>query len=664
MQMTVSKIRTIVGFALAIALPCTVNVGATPAGAAQLNWSGPTPVDEPTPNAIACPSEGLCVAVDSGGMVLHTSNPLAPSPAWSKASKIPSASPLTAVSCAAEGLCVAVDDEGQAFASTTPAGGGGTWKSKEIDGKTPLTSVSCPSSGLCVAVDREGRALTSTDPWASSPTWTPRTIDSGTALKAVSCPSESLCVAVDADGRVLASGSPASASSWPTGFFDGLGEPVAISCPSTALCVAVDSAGDVLASADPGAGNPTWSSTAHLAGEPLAVSCTSTGLCAFTTHAGTVFAGDDPTAAPPSWTPTGGDGADLPDIACLSAGACLGLDANGGFARGLVPAPGVLSAPASEVSATEATLNATVAPNDGTLSQCEILYGPTNAYGQNVPCSTTPTPSGGSQSVHARVSGLAADSGYHFALLATNPGGTAVSSDATFTTLEAVTVVTPYPSISGVPGVGERMYCNPGVPTNTTATVAYQWVRDTTVIAKATNSSYVIQSADAKHHLQCRVTTTDAAGSATAGSAFVAVPATGIIAAVGETKIARLTSSGPVLSIPVTCSQQAAGGCTIAIRTTSVQTVRVGKATRRETLTLATGKTHLTRGQRRTIKLTLNATGRRLLAKSHLLHVKVAITGTVIGALQAKLATSTLTMHASSAHAARRASAHPAQRPR
>jgi hypothetical protein len=666
MQMTVSTIRR-----LALALCSLAGVlvlagaagGASTAAAAQLSWSASIQVDESggTPSAIACPSEGLCVAVDSAGMVFHMSNPLAPSSAWSKASKIPSAAHLTAVSCASESLCVAVDDEGQAFASTNPAGSGGTWKSKEIDGSSPLTGISCPSTGLCVAVDREGRAIESTNPGAASPSWTPRSIDSGTALKAVSCPSESLCVAVDAAGRVLASGQPASASSWPVGFFDGLGEPVAISCPSTGLCVAVDSAGDVLASADPGAGN-TWSSTPNLTGEPLAVSCASTGLCAFTTRAGSAFAGDDPTAAPPAWTPAGADHTALPDVACLPAGACLALDASGGFVRGLVPAPAVSSPTATEVTPTEATLNGTIDPNGGNLSQCTVLYGPTAAYGPSAPCTTTPTPAAGAQAVHARIAGLAAGTAYHFTLLATNAGGTSVATDATFTTAKAVSVVTPYPSISGVPGVGERMYCNPGVPSNTTATVAYQWVRDTTAIAKATNSSYVIQSADAKHHLQCRVTTTDAAGSVTAGSAFVAVPATGIIAAVGETKIARLTSSGPVLSIPVTCSQQAAGGCTIAIRTTSVQTVRVGKATRRETLTLATGKTHLTRGQRRTIKLTLNATGRRLLAKSHLLHVQVAITGTVIGALQAKLATTALTMRASAAHSSRHTSGHAARR--
>ena len=665
MHMTFSRIRTIVGFALAIALPCAVNVGATPAGAAQLNWSGPTQADESggTPSAIACPSESLCVGVDSAGAILHTGDPLDSSPSWGKA-KSGSVTGLTAISCPSSSLCVAVGEHGDALNSTNPSGGNGAWNHESLPGGPILTGVSCPSAGLCVAVDSQGSAFTTTDPTATTPSWSEHPIDSGTALKSVACPSESLCVAVDADGNVLTTTSPAGGGSW-SAARRAFGELIALSCPSTGLCVAADSIGDILASANPGAAHPTWNTTLGLAGEPLAVSCAATELCAIATHGGGVLASYDPTAAEPFSPAVPADHTALPDIACVPAGACLALDAGGGFVRGLVPKPEAVSAPASEVSATEATLNATVAPNDGTLSQCEILYGPTVAYGQSAPCASTPSPSGGSQSVHARVSGLAADSAYHFALLATNPGGTAVSADATFTTLKAVSLVTPYPSISGVPGVGERMYCNPGVPSGSTATLAYQWVRDSTPIAKATNSSYVIQSADAKHHLQCRVTTTDAAGSITAGSAFVAVPATGIVAAVGETKIARLTSSGPVLSVPVTCSQQAAGGCSISIRiTAAVIQTRPHRASRHVTLTLASGQTHLKRGERRTIKLTLNATGRRLLAKSHLLHVKVAITGTVIGALQAKLATTALTMRATSAHAAGRASAHPAQRPR
>ncbi|HTR89493.1 MAG TPA: hypothetical protein VMG62_05225, partial [Solirubrobacteraceae bacterium] len=260
------------------------------------------------------------------------------------------------------------------------------------------------------------------------------------------------------------------------------------------------------------------------------------------------------------------------------------------------------------------------------------------------------------------ITGLAANSTYHFALQARNAGGSTTSPDAVFTTTRAVGVVTPYPSISGVPGVGERLYCNPGVPSGAAATIAYSWVRDSTPIAKATSSAYKVQSADAKHHLQCLVTATDAAGSVTGHSAFVAVPATGIVAAAGETRIARLSSSGAVLSIPVTCSPQAAGGCAIAIRVTVTQTVRVGRASRHVTLRLAGGATHMARAQKRTIKLTLDTAGRRLLAKRHVLRVKIEVRGTVIGALQARLASTSLTMRASAARPATRSSGHAAAR--
>jgi hypothetical protein len=632
----------------------TVGSAALGAGTAwaavPLQWSSPTSVDAgQSPSAIACPSEQLCAAVDRTGHVLHTTDPAATG-SWSKPAKLTS-SPLTALACPSASLCVTVDEGGEGFASASPAGSTSGWHEANIHGTAPLTGVSCPSSNLCVAIDKSGDTWTSTDPSASSPTWRKAEIDPGQELKAISCPSETLCVAVDAAGRALTSTDPTAGSpGWQTRSIGQVGEPVvAISCPTAGLCVALDSAGDALASGDPGAANPTWSSTEiDLAGEPATVSCATSGLCVTLDPAGGALASDSPTAAIPAWSGSTGDpGAAPTGISCLPAGLCVAIDTSGRVLTALVPAPAVTSTAAVEVSSGEATLTGTVDPRDAALRECRFEYGPTVAYGQSVVCTAMPSPAGGPQTVSARISELAAASAYHFRILAVSAGGTSAGADETLTTAKPLSIVQPHPSISGVPGIGERLYCNTGVSSDVTVTITYVWVRDTTAIAHATNSSYVVQSADAKHHLQCRVTATDSAGSATVGSGFVAVPATGVLAAAGETKVAKLLSSGAIVSVPVTCSSQAPGGCSISVRITIAQT-RPRKPVRHVTVTLASVTVHMKRGERRTIRLVLNAAGRRLLAHKRRLAVKVSVNGTVIGALEASLATATLTLRASS----------------
>jgi hypothetical protein len=54
--------------------------------------------------------------------------------------------------------------------------------------------------------------------------------------------------------------------------------------------------------------------------------------------------------------------------------------------------------------------------------------------------------------------------------------------------------------------------------------------------------------------------------------------------------------------------------------------------------------------EQRTILLKLNATARRLLTREHRLTVKVSVSGTVIGALSASLATTTLMLRDPSGH--------------
>ena len=110
--------------------------------------------------------------------------------------------------------------------------------------------------------------------------------------------------------------------------------------------------------------------------------------------------------------------------------------------RTLANAPTVVTKPATSVTQTSATLNATVNPNGGEISECKFEYGETKAYGSTVPCTPSKPGSGNSPvEVSASVSGLASDTAYHFRISATNSGGTSSGLNQRFTT-DPPTVVT------------------------------------------------------------------------------------------------------------------------------------------------------------------------------------------------------------------------------
>jgi hypothetical protein len=98
-------------------------------------------------------------------------------------------------------------------------------------------------------------------------------------------------------------------------------------------------------------------------------------------------------------------------------------------------APTVETGSASEVTPTSATLSATVNPNGETVSECKFEYGTTVSYGSSVPCSSSPGSGSSPVAVSASVTGLAANTTYHFRISATNATGTSKGSDETFTTL-------------------------------------------------------------------------------------------------------------------------------------------------------------------------------------------------------------------------------------
>jgi hypothetical protein len=118
-------------------------------------------------------------------------------------------------------------------------------------------------------------------------------------------------------------------------------------------------------------------------------------------------------------------------------------DANGTSTGGpsytyfTTPPPAVVTGLGSSVRSASATLNATVNPDGGEVTECKFEYGTTPSYGQSAPCTPSPGSGGAPVAVSAPITGLAPKTSYHFRISATNLGGTTQGGDEALTTLRA-----------------------------------------------------------------------------------------------------------------------------------------------------------------------------------------------------------------------------------
>ncbi|HXR30014.1 MAG TPA: hypothetical protein VN752_02595, partial [Solirubrobacterales bacterium] len=138
----------------------------------------------------------------------------------------------------------------------------------------------------------------------------------------------------------------------------------------------------------------------------------------------------------------------------------------------LVPDP--ITNPASGITQTVATLNASINPS-GYATTYQFEYGKTTAYGTSVPIPAKEIGSGGAPvSVSQSISGLTTGTTYHFRVAATNKEGTVAGGDLTFTTGIAPPT---YQSAFGSSGSGNGQF---KVMTNIAVDPADQslWVTD------------------------------------------------------------------------------------------------------------------------------------------------------------------------------------------
>ncbi len=542
----------------------------------------------------------VALALPLGAAVLSPGAALAAAlPAWSAPSPADQGGTPSSIACVSRALCVAVDGAGHVLASTAPTANS-PWEQVASDPHA-LTSVSCASARLCIAVDDAGQVLTSTDP-AAAGSWLARPIDGTTSITAISCPTESLCVAVDEAGEAFTSTKPAlSGSPWARAEIDSGHALTSVSCASAQLCVAVDESGAALASSEPAGVAEAWRPRAIDPTPPLvAVSCDAAGACVAVDKSGDALASSNPVGTAPTWSSTAIDPiVALTSISCAAFEVCIAVD-HAGHAFVSEDAPAAVPTWTSSQPDPGAPLLSVSCAQDGF---CAAIDG-----GGLVISTTVPAPPS--------------------------------SEPPPPPPPPSVSLVTPRPSISGVPAVGDWLVCNPGVPHGASATLAYAWWRDGSPIPGAGDSAYHLARADATHHLQCLVTASNAAGSSTGHSAFVAVPAQGALAAVGETTVGTAHAGGGRVEVEVRCSPRAAGVCAIALRLTVVREPHA----RRVTVTVGASGARLAPGRRRTVSVSLSTLGRRLLAHAGRLPAQLSVSGTVIGVLRAVLSRQRLTL--------------------
>lgn len=378
------------GVAVVVMLVVVVGYCASGASASIVglySWQPPLRVTSSGLSAISCPSISLCVATDSAGDVVTSTEPAGGAGSWQVAhidthatpTKYPNgAAYLDAISCPSVSMCVAFDDAGYVFWSTNLEGGAVTWSSAKIsDAYSAVGAVSCPTVSLCVAVGHGGEALIATDPTGGAAAWSAVKLDTapcpvngytchyeecrvdecptGHYMTAISCPSVSLCVAGDENGNLSYTEDPiGGASAWSTAYVDrntqghgGETSPVEIkgvACPSVSLCLVKDSSDGVIVSQSPTGGPSAWRSANGLTpyrstfGElgKSVVACPSVSRCVSVseTEAATAYVTDDPLHGP-IWTASQIDaGHSLTGLACPSETTCVAVDNAGNVVVG------------------------------------------------------------------------------------------------------------------------------------------------------------------------------------------------------------------------------------------------------------------------------------------------------------------------------------------
>jgi hypothetical protein len=107
------------------------------------------------------------------------------------------------------------------------------------------------------------------------------------------------------------------------------------------------------------------------------------------------------------------------------------------------------------------------------------------------------------------------------------------------------------PAVTGAVVIGATLSCSNGAWANTPTEFAYSWLDNGQSVANADAATYTVTAADQGHDLQCAVTASNAAaGSTTATSAALSVPAPPVNTSPGNTSPGASSASAPRCVVP------------------------------------------------------------------------------------------------------------------
>ncbi len=646
---------------LLVVLGVLAVLGIAPAAAqANLSWTNATtlyPYTSTQSNPmeqIACPSEAQCTAVTFDGDEV-TFDPT--SPASQSTLNIDQDSALTGVACPSLTQCTAVDQGVSAvtFDPTSSDSNAPVPTAVDISGDG-LNGIACPSLSLCAAVDNNGAAVLF-DPDTLAQSATQDLGDGGRALAAVACPTGAQCTAVDTIGNAITFDPATRAVQSAASVYNGSEEPLdAIACPSASQCTAVDGIGDEI-TFDPSQPNTTATLADIDGGTTLSgIACPSTSQCTAVDQAGNAIT-FDPNSPAEAMSAAIDAGNFLSGIACPSWTLCTAAEQGDSVFTGAFPVPAPTSPPPSIIGT--AIAGQTLREAHGDWSNSPTGYTYQWEACDNAGNNCTPIAAATTQSYQL----TASDVGHTIAVqeTASNPGGS--GSPATSSPTAIVVPVTPVvsspPSITGDATVRHTLTEAHGRWSGSPTAYAYQWEdcnsagSACSAIRGATRQSYELGAGDADHTIRVLEVASNAGG---AGSPASSSPTAAVVSAtVGHVNVA-----GGAVKVAVGCAGEADTRCKVTLTLIAVQTVKNGKVvattaakrktkskkpvggkTTRKTVVLGNATVTLTAGHSKTVRITLDSAGRRLLGKAHRFGAKLTVTE-LIGAQGRVVATRTI----------------------
>jgi hypothetical protein len=573
-----------------------------------------------------------------------TFNPLSPG------TPIPVALPggaqgFDSVACPAATQCTAVG-WGEQEVTFNPRSPGAPTPVTISNGQYTPTSVACPSLSQCTSVDQDGREVTF-DP-RSPGTPTPVTIDAGNNnLLSVACPSSTQCTTVEYGGglgREVTFNPQSPGAPTPATIGAGLNF-IAVTCPSATQCTAAARGGDQSTFNPQAPGTPT-PQTIDSGAWMFDITCISASDCLAVDNHGTVFEGD-PTSASAWTTHTFPSENNLAGVSCVSASECAIVSdpipfpgernvGNEYFATdGSVPLPPAWTGILPSVSGT-ATVGQSLSESHGSWSPSPTGY--TYQWEDCDSSGNNCTAINGATSPSYTVT--AADEGSTIRVWETGSNAASAGGPA----LSAATSVVPGPpaltgagpSISGTSAVGQMLTESHGSWSFSPTSYTLQWGdcdsvgNNCTAINGATSQSYTLTAADIGHTIRVQETAANATGeSAPAVSAATAV----VPSLLGTPRVGPVTTRGSRASVTLGCSGSTGALCNLTLTLTATERLRKGKvvavtAGKRhgtKSVLLASVTTTIDAGQSQRLTVSLNATGRRLLAARRSLTVRLTV---------------------------------------